>query len=81
MELKDFVRGDVLRVLVRPNSARTEFLGMDKARGLPKIAFKAPPDKGKANKELVRFVSKQLGRRVEIKTGMASKDKILHIIH
>lgn len=37
----------------------------------------APADKNKANVELVKFLSKQLGNQVRIKSGRASKEKTL----
>lgn len=65
----------IIRVTVKPNARRTGIL--ERGDGSLKVAVAAPPDKNKANKELIRFLSKELGRRVRIKSGMASKEKMI----
>ena len=44
-----------LRVKVIPRSAKTEIVG-EMADGTLKIKIAAPPEKGKANEELIRFL-------------------------
>jgi hypothetical protein len=67
----------LLRVHVKPNARTTEIL--ERGDGFLKVAVAAPPDKNKANKELVRFLSKELKRKVRIKSGLTSKEKIIEI--
>jgi uncharacterized protein (TIGR00251 family) len=62
------------KVLVKPNAKKTEILSEDPL----KIAIAAPPDKNKANLELVKFLSKKLGR-VKIVSGHTSREKILEL--
>jgi uncharacterized protein len=66
-----------IHVVVKPNSHKTEILSCDE--GVYRISVKAPPDKGKANTELVKFLSKHFGKRVQIISGMASKKKMIKI--
>lgn len=66
------------KVLVKPNANKTEILGYDK-KAL-KIAIKAPADKNKANLELIKFLSKQLKRKVRIKSGLTSKEKVVCVV-
>ncbi len=80
MDLKDFVKGDSLRVLAKPGAKRTEILGYDESRKALRIAVAAPADKNKANEELLKFVSRHLKRRVAIKTGATSKEKLLKLL-
>jgi uncharacterized protein (TIGR00251 family) len=47
-----------LRVKVIPGAGKTEAIGA-MADGALKIAVKAPPEKGKANKELASFLAKE----------------------
>ena len=75
MEL--LVKDGRLKVVVKPNSSKNEVLGFDSSRDAYKIAVKAAADKGKANKELVNFVSKLLGKRVEIVSGKTNRVKVL----
>lgn len=70
----------VLEVKVHPNRSPTRFRGERGGR----LAFDvgAPPDKGKANDELVRFLAKALGLRredVEIVSGHASPQKRVRV--
>ena len=44
------------------------------------IAIKEKAEDNKANIELVRFLSKELGKRVRIKTGLKFKIKILEAL-
>jgi len=60
---------------VKPNSKKTEILGM---RGdYLHIALRAQPIEGKANEELLKFLKKQTGSQYEIISGATSKKKLL----
>lgn len=63
-------------VIVKPNSPKTEILEYDPL----KIAIKAAPEKGKANQELIRFLSKKLKKKVIIVSGLKSHKKILELV-
>ncbi|MFC1648663.1 DUF167 domain-containing protein [Nanoarchaeota archaeon] len=77
--ISEHVKDRKLKVRVKPNSNKTEIEGYDAARDAVVIKLKAPADKNKANQELVKFLSKELGRPVEIKSGHKSRDKVLII--
>ncbi|HLD05000.1 MAG TPA: DUF167 domain-containing protein [Candidatus Nanoarchaeia archaeon] len=64
----------ILAVRVKPGAKKTEILSKE---DIWEIAVAAPPDKNKANKELIRFLSKHLKRKVRIKSGHKSRDKLL----
>ncbi len=70
-----------IRTRINPGSGRTEF--KDKREdGIYKINVAAPPEKGKANKELVGFLSKELGvdkNNVTIINGHRERDKLIKI--
>jgi hypothetical protein len=68
-----------LRVKVIPRSAKTEIAG-EMADGTLKIRIAAPPEKGKANEELVRFLSAHFGvKKVEIVSGHTAALKIIRL--
>ena len=72
--------GCAVKVLVAPKASKSEVVGVIK--GVLKIRISAPPVDGAANKELVRFLSKQLGvskSSVLIRSGLASKHKSVFI--
>jgi uncharacterized protein (TIGR00251 family) len=68
-----------LRVKVIPRSAKTEIVGQ-MADGTIKIKIAAPPEKGKANTELIRFLAAHYGvDRVEIISGHTASLKMVRI--
>ena len=71
------IHNSKLKVLVKPNSKKSEILGYDK--NMVKVAIKEPADKNKANKEVIKFFSKLLKKKVRIKSGLTSREKILEI--
>jgi uncharacterized protein (TIGR00251 family) len=67
-------------VKVQPNAGRNEVVGQ--ANSVWKIKIAAPPDKGKANKELVDFLSDLLDikkSRIAISRGQTSHNKVIEI--
>jgi uncharacterized protein (TIGR00251 family) len=68
-----------LRVKVIPRSAKTEIAGT-MADGTLKIRIAAPPEKGKANDELIRFLAAYYGvKRVEIISGHTASLKMVRL--
>jgi uncharacterized protein len=72
----------VVRLMVKviPNAGRNEITGFKEDVLQMRVA--APPDKGKANKELVDFLSEQLGIKksaIAITRGLTSRNKVLSI--
>lgn len=67
-----------LKVKVTPNSSRTEIKEI--TNNLVKISLNAPPEKDKANKELIKFFKKKFKLNARIKTGKTNREKILEII-
>lgn len=65
-------------VQVNPNSTKNEIVGI--IEGGLEVAIKSPADKNKANTELVKFLSRTLGKQVRIKTGLTSRKKIVSFI-
>lgn len=64
------------KVIVKPNAKKTGILGFDENKKALRVAVSAPPDKNKANVELVRFLSKNF-RPVRIVSGLSSREKLL----
>ena len=65
-----------LRIKVRPSASKTGIIGTE--NGMLVVAVAAPPDKGKANKELERFLARKLGvsrEDVSIVSGMKTRHK------
>ncbi len=70
---------DLITVKVKPRAKRTEILSLDKKKKEIKAAVKSAPEKGKANLELVKLLSRISGRFVSIKKGLKSKKKVIEV--
>lgn len=68
---------NVISVVVKPNSSKNEIVGYDSERKAFLINIKAAAEKGKANKELLKFMKKETGRTWMIKSGGRSREKTL----
>jgi len=70
-------RSVVLNVFVKPKSGGSEIF-FDENEGFIVVFLKAPPTGGKANKELVKILSKKLGlssSKIKIVKGLKSRKK------
>lgn len=67
-----------LKVIVRPGRSRTEI--KSEGPGIMRIDVHAPAKDGRANQELVRFLSRHFRKRVEIRSGFASREKLVRIL-
>lgn len=80
MTLNSSAGGNRLAVKVTPNADRNEISGVKD--GVLQVKVAAPPEKGKANKELIDFLSERLGVRksaITIIRGETSRHKIINI--
>jgi uncharacterized protein (TIGR00251 family) len=80
--LHDGKHGAALTIRVTPRARRTEFSGILED-GTVRIRVSAPPVEGKANKALIKFLSKVLKVRknkIEIVAGEKGLDKIVSIL-
>lgn len=76
----DYITDNSLKVLVKPGKKNNYVLGYDYEKKVLVVEIKAPAQDNKANKELVKFLSKLLKKRVKIKSGHTSKIKTL-LVH
>ena len=70
----------IVPVRVHPGARRNEVLGF--SNGVLEVKVAAPPDKGKANKELIDFLSELLEvsqSRLTILRGQTSRSKLIAI--
>jgi hypothetical protein len=71
-------RHDLLRLKVQPNAGRNEVVGF--TDGVLQVKIAAPPDKGRANRELIDFLSEALGVRksaITIVKGQTARSKLI----
>jgi uncharacterized protein (TIGR00251 family) len=77
--IEKYVVNGFLKIIAKTKAARNEVIGWDNSRKALKVAVKAVPEKGKANKEIVKFLGKLLKKRVVIVSGLKSREKILKV--
>ncbi len=66
-----------LQVKVKPNARESKIISEESGKLV--VAIAAPPEKGKANLELTKFLSKKLKKQVRIVSGFGSSSKIIKI--
>jgi len=64
-----------LRIKVKPLSNKNKIVRME--NGVFKIWIKSAPEKGKANKELQKYLKKITGIPVKITSGLTSENKTI----
>ncbi len=78
-DIDSYIKNNTLKIIVKPNSPKTEIIKWDNEKQALRIAVKAPPEKGKANTAIIKFFSKLLKKKVLIVSGKANKEKLLRI--
>lgn len=78
--LNNYITKNKIYISVKPNAKKTEILSFDAENKIVKIAVAAAPDKDKANKELLKFISRELKKKVAFVSGLRSKEKVLEIL-
>lgn len=68
------------KVLIKPNSLKNEIIGYDDGKKAYKIGIKEKAEDNKANKELIKFLSKLTGKRARIKSGLKSREKLIELM-
>jgi hypothetical protein len=79
MDISCYIKNNHLKILVKPNSSENKILGWDNKRQALRVAIAAVPEKGKANKEVIKFFTKLLKKQIRIMQGFKNKEKLLEI--
>jgi uncharacterized protein len=77
MKIEEYLKQDSLEIIVKANSPKNEITGYDDARKALKVNIKAPAENNKANIEIIKFFSKETGKKVKIISGLTNKKKII----
>jgi hypothetical protein len=71
-----------VEIEVQPGSRRSGVVGYDEWRGRFRVAVRAPPEKGKANEEVVEVIAAALGvppSAVSVVRGHTSRRKTVEV--
>tara|TARA_Y100000031_G_scaffold132190_1_gene153060 strand:+ start:24481 stop:24783 length:303 start_codon:yes stop_codon:yes gene_type:complete len=63
------IKQKTFKAIIKPNSSRNRIIDYDENKKAYKINIKAKPEDNKANVELMKFLSKVLGKKLKIKSG------------
>lgn len=75
MATTEFLTGK-FKIIVKANARENKIVGFDTDKNSLRIEIKARAEKNKANVEIIKFLTKQLGKRMKIVSGFTSKEKI-----
>ncbi|MFH1173698.1 MAG: DUF167 domain-containing protein [archaeon] len=64
-------------VQVKTNRPKTKITAYDESSNTLFLDVHAPPERGKANAELQKYLRKEIGKQVTIKSGLTSKRKLI----
>ena len=78
--IQNKIKNNRVKIIVKPNSSKTEIIKWDSERDALRVSVGAAPEKDKANKEVVKFFSKLMKKKVEIASGGGSREKVLRFI-
>jgi uncharacterized protein len=73
------IKEKVFKIIVKTNAKNNEILGYDEEKHAYRLNIKAEAKEGKANKEIIKFLSKLLKKPVKIKSGLKNKEKIIYL--
>lgn len=65
-------------IKVKTNQPETKIL--EESKDKLKVALKSKPEKGKANKELINFLSKTYKSKIKILRGLKKRKKLIKLI-
>ncbi len=74
------IQENKFKVIIKTNARENKFISYDENKKGYKINLKARAIEGEANKELIKFLSRELKKKVKIVSGFRSKEKLLKFI-
>jgi uncharacterized protein (TIGR00251 family) len=75
--IPEFLDGKI-KVKIRPNSLKNEITGFED--NVLFVNISKPAVDNKANKELIKFLSKTLKKKVRIKSGFTGREKVIEVL-
>ena len=72
-----YIKESKFKIIVKTKAKENKIEGFDINKNAYIISIKAKPEDNKANFEIIKFLSKQLKKKVRIASGLKFKEKII----
>jgi len=69
----------MIKIHVKANASENSIV-FNPEKDIYLVKVKDVPDKNKANKAILKLISKEFGKKCKIKSGLTSKDKYIEFI-
>lgn len=79
MDINEYINNGNLKIIVKLKSKNIEIIKYDNEKRALIVGITQEPKENKANIEIIKYFSKILKKKVRIKSGLTSKEKILYI--
>ena len=76
----EMIKESKFKIYVKTNKNQNKLMGFDQEKQAYVLEINAKPIENEANKEIVRFLSKLLKKKVVIKSGLKSKIKYIEVL-
>ncbi|MEM4259786.1 MAG: DUF167 domain-containing protein [Candidatus Woesearchaeota archaeon] len=80
MDVEKYIKNNKLKIIVKPNSKKTEILDYNPEKKALRVNIKSPAHGNKANIEIIKLFSKILNKNIKISFGLKNKEKTLEIV-
>ncbi len=67
------------KVIIKTNSNENKIINFDKEKKAYRIQINVKPIDGETNKELIKFLSRELKKSVRIISGFKNKEKLIEV--
>ena len=76
LDITKYINKGLIKIRAIPNAKETKLV---EDNGL-RLYLHAPPEKDKANLEVIKFFKKEFGLKVKIEVGLRNRNKVLRIL-
>jgi len=76
-EYNEYLKNKYIALIIKPNSDNTKIIGYDNYKNALIVNVKSKAEDNKANDEIIKFFSRLLKKKVIIKSGLRSREKLL----
>lgn len=72
------MKNKIIKIKVKPNSGEQEIVENENSDGYV-VNLKSAPENNKANTELIKLLEKYFKKKIKIKSGFTSRNKLIEV--